>query len=345
MTALRAEPTAAPAGETAPPPEFRAVAPGVWTARLPLPYRLNHVFVYLLDTDDGRLLVDCGIGTEAGLAVWQDLLQRLPDGPPIRRILVTHYHPDHLGAAGWLAERLGARLSMSEAEWLTARALLGQTRAVWAAAARPYWRLAGLSADTMALLEDRGSSYIQQVQPLPPQVDVIGAGWRLATPQGRWTSFTVSGHSPAQLCLARDDASLLLAGDHLLPRISPNVSAWASDPLEDPLGKFQRTLRRLMALPPGMLVLPGHGPSFTGAAARAAELLAHHEERLALLESHAQGGAFTVQAAVDLLFRPGLDAHQTGFAVGEALAHLNRLVATGRLIRRESDGVWQFSRP
>lgn len=313
-----------------------AIAAGLLWVRMPLPYALDHVNLWLLDEGDGWTLVDTGHGDEATRAAWDALAEPVLRGQPIRRVICTHHHPDHLGLAGWMAERWGAELWCTRAEWLEGRMRTLRKLREDRAAAKAFFRRAGIPGTQLAALIDRCSAYPDNVAPVPLTYRRLKDGDELTAGGLRWRVVVGRGHAPEHACLFAPAARLLVSGDQLLPSISPNVSVQPHEPDEDPLAEFLASLEALRAVPAETLVLPSHGAPFVGLHRRCDELVRHHQQRLeAVLSACARPRtAFEVMAT---LFERALDPHQTTFAIGEAIAHLNRLVALG-LVRRARPG-------
>jgi glyoxylase-like metal-dependent hydrolase (beta-lactamase superfamily II) len=309
------------------------VAPGVLWARLPLPYALDHVNVWLLADGDGWTLVDTGQDDGATRAAWDRLAANVLRGRPIRRVISTHHHPDHLGLTGWMARRFGAELWTTRGEWLYGRASslrgLRETRAV----TREYCRRAGITEGLDELVECC-RSYPDSVQ-VPPSFRRIRAGEEIGVGGVRWRVLVGGGHSPEHACLLAPERGLLISGDQVLPHITPNVSVWPEAPEEDPLRDFLATLDELRAVPGNPLVLPSHGRPFVGLGGRCDELALHHHARLEAVLA-ACGRPRTAFEVMQVLFDRPLDPHQTSFAIGEAIAHLNHLAAEGRVRRERS---------
>ncbi len=316
---------------------------GLLWIRLPLPYRLNHVNVWAIDDGDGWAVVDTGLADDRTRGIWDDLLVGPLLGRPVKRVIATHFHPDHIGLAGWLTERAGAHFAASLADWLFARALSTDSSPGLAASMESFYRRAGLDAETLAAIVARGNSYARSVDMIPPTLTRLRHGDSLAIGGNTWRVITGGGHTPESVCLYRTETPLLISGDQVLPRISPNISVWPNEPDADPLRDFLASFDALLALPENVLVLPSHGRPFRGLHRRLAALRNHHEERLAEIGAFCRIPRTAAQVA-DRLFGGGLDPHQAVFAVGEAVAHLNHLLRRGTLERRnEPTGIDRYN--
>ena len=329
------------------PPEPGAmmeVVPGIWWLRLPLPFRLNHVNVYLIEDGDGFALVDCGIDDRPTREIWTALLAGVLADKPIRRIIVTHFHPDHVGAAAWLAETCGVPLEMSETEYLLALALTLDPGALEAGPYRHFYTSNGLGAELTDLVVTQGHRYLRMVSGLTPTFRRIIAGDRLRIGTRSFEVMTGGGHAAEQIMLHCAADNLFLSADQVLARISPNVSVHARDPEGDPLGIYLRSLRDVAAaVSADALVLPGHDLPFVGLHARVDGMRAHHEGRCAEIAEACRAGPRSAAELIAVLFRRELDPHQTGFAFTEAMAHVNYMHRRGRLVRqRDRDGVDRF---
>jgi glyoxylase-like metal-dependent hydrolase (beta-lactamase superfamily II) len=331
-----------PFGETPAAGEAMPVAPGVAWLRMPLPFALDHINLWLLDDGAAVVAVDTGFGLPEVRAHWEHILAAA--GRPLSRIVVTHCHPDHLGLAAWLAARDGAPIHMTQGEFLGGHALWHQLPGYSVADMVAQFRTHGLDEPRLDALLQRGNGYRRGVPELPRAYRRMFDGDTLAIGAHAWRVIVGYGHAPEHASLYCEALGVLISGDMLLPRISTNVSVYAATPDDDPLGDFLASLHRIKDLPEETLVLPSHGRPFRGLRARIEQLEAHHRERCAALmaEIHAPRSAGEL---LSTLFARELDTHQVMFAMGEAIAHLNYLVRRGALHRRvDCDGMIRFER-
>lgn len=330
---------ASAAARVARPPSGGAVeiVPGVVWLRLPLPYALNHVNVWLLDEGDGWTAIDTGHGDEATRAAWEAIARTVLRGLPVRRVICTHHHPDHLGLSAWMATRWGAELWCTRTEWLEGRAQSLRPLAETQAVAASFYRAAGVPEAELPRLLECCRSYPDNVA-VAPSYRRLRDGDEVLAGGVRWRVVVGRGHAPEHACLSAPERGLFVSGDQVLPSISPNVSIWPSEQGEEPLGEFLATLEALRAVPPDTLVLPSHGSPFVGLPRRCEELLRHHRARLDAVRAACEAPR-TAYEVMEVLFERALDPHQTTFGIGESMAHLNHLVAGGRLRRIGTPGA------
>jgi len=330
------------------------VADGIRWVRLPLPFALDHVNVWLMrDAIEGRegwTVIDCGISRDEVKAMWEQVFAQALDGLPVLRVLVTHMHPDHVGLAHWICTRWQAPLWMTMTDYAVARLWSNTTDqgaqdGPGGAGAAEHFARNGLT-DPQALdsVRQRHDYYPSLVPDVPQtfyrimdgdHIDIGGCDWRVIVGYG---------HAPEHASLYSAARKVLIAGDMVLPRISTNVSVFAHEPLANPLPLYLNSLNAYDGLPQDTLILPSHGRPFRGLHERIAQQHAHHAARL---QDVMQACAQEPRSAADILpilFHRKLDHHQLTFAMGEALAHLHALYFEGKL-RRDAgkDGVWRFA--
>lgn len=334
-----------PLGHSAPAAgTITLLADGVRWTRSPVPGSLDHINLWILDDGEGVALVDAGLDIPPARSAWEALFDGPLAGRGVTRLIVTHFHPDHLGLAGWLAERFVARLWMTRGEWLFARMLTADVRDTPPAEALAYWRAAGWADERIAAEAQKGwGRFASVVSPVPVSFIRLQDGQMLRIGSRDWRVVTGSGHSPEHACLVDDAGKLMIAGDQVLPRITSNVSLSLSEPEADPLGEWLASIEKLRRLPDDLLVLPSHGEPFTGLHARLDALAAGHRGRLDALAEHLS----EPRRAVDcfgILFGRKIEDGSFGLATGEAMAHLRRLEIEGRASREVREGVHFYSR-
>lgn len=320
--------------------ETLQVAPGVHWIRMPLPFALNHINLWLIEDGDGVAIVDTGFGLDATRDAWDTILTRL--GKPVTQIIVTHCHPDHLGLAQWLSKKTGAAVAMTHGKFLAGHALWHQLPGYNVETMLAQFRLHGLDEARCLALGERGNAYRRGVPDLPSSYRRLYEGDRLVIGGREWRVITGFGHSPEHVSLHCAAVDILISGDMLLPRISTNVSVFAATPNDDPLGRFLHSIQSFRQLPETSVVLPSHGSPFRNIGLRVDQLVEHHDARCAELlasctEPRCAGELLTT------LFPRELDTHQVMFAMGEAIAHLNHLERKGDVRRSVGgDGIVRF---
>jgi len=322
------------------------VAEGVLWAALPLPSAmrgLGWINLYALDDGDGWTLIDTGLDWAEGRAAIEALIAGPLGGGPVRRVLLTHHHPDHAGLAGWFAAR-GAEIWASRVAWLTARMLVLDEQDAPSAEQVLFRRRAGLRGAALERYATaRPFNFADCVAPIPLGFRAIEDETTLIAGGRAWTVRLGEGHAPGHVTLWSGDG-LMIAGDQVLPGISPNIGVYPTEPEADPLSGWLATCRRFSALGLDPLVLPGHRLPFRGLRARLAQLIDNH---IAALDRIEAALAPAPAAAVDLfetLYRRPIGEGEFGLALVEAVAHLNHLHATGRVGRvLDGDGAWRYS--
>ena len=357
MTAAADPPLLYPWGDALPEPgRAIEVAPGVLWLRLPLPFVLDHINLWLLrDTLDGRegwTVVDCGLDNPASRRAWEQVFADVLGGLPVLRVVVTHMHPDHIGLAHWLCERWSTprhecRLWISGTDWNAARVACHAPVGWGGDSAVRFFEHHGLR-DPQALQAVRGrrGHYSTLVPDVPATFHRLMDGLALQIGGQTWHCIAGYGHAPEHIALHCPALDVLISGDMVLPRISTNVSVYDIEPEGNPLQLFLDSLQRLRGLAGDPLVLPSHGKPFRGLRTRIDALVRHHDERLEIARQACAQAPCSAADLLPQLFRRELDAHQKTFALGESVAHLHVLRARGELqAHDDADGVRRFAVP
>ena len=326
--------------ETAPAPGVAVlVAPGIEWLCMPLPFALNHINLWLLADGDGYAAVDTGFAQDPIKEAWKSALVERR----LTRCIVTHCHPDHLGLAAWLEQETGAGLWIAQGEYLAAHMMVEQIAGYKISAMVEFFRRHGLDQARIDGLVARGNGYKKGVPAIPATYHRLFDKQVLNIGDHEWRTIVGHGHAPEHMSLYCAELGVLISGDMLLPRISTNISVMASTPHADPLGLFLDSIDKFRVLPADTLVLPSHGRPFRGLHARVDQLHAHHAERCEVLIDACRGKAHSAAGLIGVLFGRELpDPHQTMFAMGEAIAHLNYLEHAGKLQRIEENGLVRF---
>ena len=319
------------------------VAPGVLWLRLPLPFVLDHINVWALRDGDRWTVVDTGVRSRDAMAAWESAFEGPLEGLPVRRVLVTHMHPDHVGLAGWLTSRFRCPLWMSRLEYITCRMLVADTGREAPEDGVQWYRAAGWDEAMISVYRERFGGFGKAVHHLPDSYRRLQDGQTLQIGRHDWRVVTGCGHSPEHACLWNEALGVLISGDQVLPRISSNVSVWPTEPDADPLSDWLASLAKLKReIPADALVLPSHGLPFTGLHDRLDALDRGHEKSLIRLARMLDGEPRRTVDVFPALFARTIGEGLMGMATGEAAAHLNCLLGRGLASRTadESGVMW-----
>ena len=321
------------------------VADGVLWIRMPLPMALDHVNLYALDDGDSWTLIDAGVYSKRSVALLEKILVGPLEGRPVSRLVLTHQHPDHVGAAGWFKAR-GAEILTSRTAFLMSRMLILDEQPTATPESIGFWTEAGMAPSIMQKrMAERPFNFADICHPLPvgyhrlQQGDVFYAGGRT------WDIHVGHGHAPEHLTFWSRDDNLVIAGDQILPSISPNVGVHATEPDADPLGDWMESCERFQQLARDEhFVLGGHKLPFTGLPLRMHQLIENHHGGLRRLLDHLDTPKTAVECFAPL-FKRTIDGGTYGLALAEAVAHLNHLFQKGQVTRHQrDDGAWLWQR-
>jgi glyoxylase-like metal-dependent hydrolase (beta-lactamase superfamily II) len=298
------------------------LAGGIRRLTFPLPFGIDHVHCYLLPGSDGWTLVDTGLGLPDAAARWEEAL----DGLEVARIVITHFHPDHAGGGQDAQALTGAGVHQGADDYEQCLRVWGTDD--WSERLADYLQRHGLPEQVAGELRHESRTFAPFIR-FARDPRLLGEGDEL----DGWRVLDLPGHADGHICLERD--GVLVAGDHLLGVITPTVGLYP-DSRPDPLADYQASLRRTIELAP-QLALPGHGDPVRDPAARAREILEHHERRLDQTAAALGSDPRSAYEASVVLFGLSLDASGRRFALAETLAHLERLVREDRAGRTGDD--------
>lgn len=341
------------------PGELMTLRPGLHWLRMPMPFALNHINLWALDDEDGTqpgwTIVDAGVATDTIREAWRSLWADPLAGKPLTRMLVTHMHPDHVGNAQWLIDHFSAagspaRLWMSAGDHFAAQLACESTTGFGGPRSADFFRAHGLNQpDDVEKIRARSGYFKSLVPEVPYDYRRLMDGMTVRIGERDWRCIAGYGHSPEHIALFNERDGLLISGDMLLPSISTNVSVVDLEPEGDSLGLFLSSLDKMHNLPADTLALPSHGLPFTGIHLRIQQLRDHHQARLDEVLDACTQQPSSAADMLPVLFKRQLDLHQTTFAMGESIAHLNYLWHRGQLTRhqsrdRDTQGTWLYAR-
>ena len=321
------------------------ILPGIHWIRMPISLKdstLSHVNIYLIAGDNGWLLVDTGWNTDRSFSTLHNYLVKIGAGfGDIKQIVVTHVHPDHYGMAGRIKGLSGATIAMHHIEkgfigprYIDMNELLMQTDRMLIDS--------GVPRDIADELRDASLDVERYIVPALPDI-TLRDGQEIETGRFTFQVIWTPGHSSGHICLYEKEQKLLLSGDHILPRITPNISLNPQS-IENPLGRYIRSLEELRRLEV-RLTLPGHDRPFTRLIPRIDELIAHHAFRnTEILEAISYRARTPYEIAQKVTWGDNSDwkdlppFHQR-MAVFETLAHLEMMAAESRVDKLPRNGI------
>jgi len=327
------------------PPENGAVqqvAEGLLWLRMPLPFGLDHINLYLLRHGDGWVAVDTGLNNDQTREVWKALFDTALGGLPLVAVICTHFHSDHVGVLGWLSERFQCPVFMSASEYQAMHQLGNQSDDGSRWAFHEHYRRAGFTTEqTEALFPLLGSAHFRPQ--VPTSFRRLSEGSQLTIGGRRWEVRIGRGHSPEHACLYCAEDNLLISGDQVLPRITSSVCVQVTEPDADPLRDWLESVESLRSVPDSVLVLPAHERPFFNLHLRLDQLRDHHQVHLQrMLDACAEPR--TAMQLMAVLFPTVKGRFDELMAIGETLAHVNYLIAQGQLVREETAGVFRYGR-
>ena len=318
--------------------ELFKIAEGVYWLRMPLPFKLDHINLWVLEEDDGWTIVDTGIFSEAVKGHWRTIFETYLEGKPITRVIATHLHTDHTGLAGWIAQEWGCELWMSRSDFYMCKTMAADGPSDVPEDAIRFYRRAGFTEQRLDRYRERFGQFGANIAPLPAGYRRISEGQYMDIDGREWRAVIGHGHAPEHVCLYCPELKIIIGGDQLLPKITPNVSVQPSEPYANPLRDWISSCGRFRELlPPNLLVLPAHENLYEGVHERLTALIDWHEVALEKLYDLCS----EPKRAVDVfpaLFKSTINEGSYFPATGEALAHLHCALERRTLTVEEDEG-------
>lgn len=309
--------------------------------RMPLPFELDHINLYLLKDGDGHALVDTGIGTSTTEAHWHTIFDQL--GTQLTKVIVTHMHPDHIGMAGWLTEKFKVPLYMSHDEYFVARSIFAGAQGASQWQDEQFYIRCGFDEDYIQKVLSNRKGMKAVIRPIPLSFERLSEGDTIQIGKHNWKIMIGRGHSPEHICLYNEQQHWLISGDHILPKISPNIGVYSTEPNANSLQKYLTTLPQFLELPADTRVFPSHKEPITGLHTRVQELIDHHHNHLHHLKVFCETPRTAIEC-LPVLFKRELSHHNMFFAIAECLSHLNYLMHSKHVIRRISEtGAYNYT--
>ena len=337
------------------PGTTREVVPSVCWLTMPMGGSLNHINLYLLEDRDGWYVVDTGLGNAQTRKLWHAVFDSALGGKPVKGVICTHMHPDHIGQAGMIVDHFRCPLYMTRAEYYQARsfATMGYSASGSSWQGEQFYHRYGMPVGHMqrmrAMWESRagrmakgGSSAMTMPSAMPMGYRRLEDGDILTVGEHDWHVVVGAGHSPEHACLHCHGLGVMISGDQILPVITSNVSVHPTEPEANPLKAWMESHDKFLDTPERTLVLPAHNLPFYGVRERLRDLISHHEDRMLAIEESCEQPQ-TAKDLLPVLFKRELDARQTMMALGEAIAHCHLLMHRNRLQRSlDEDGRYRF---
>ena len=315
------------------------VAEGVFWVRVPMPIALDHINLWLLKDGDGWVIVDSGLDDQSCKDVWEIVFDSFLKPELVNKIIITHFHPDHIGLAAWLAGKCDCKIWITEGEFWHYHEIVTRDSEMHAHEVDAFISELGFNRKNIGMylsfykMDDKPKE--SRVQ--PEQCVFIKEGDELIIGDHTWRIVMGNGHSPEHACLYCPQIETLIAGDQALPRISSNISVYIINKHKDPLGDWLDSCAKLRdEISSDTLILPSHQEPFYGLDLRMQQLIDDHHAQLNRLRLRAAEPTTTDQAR-RVLFDRELSDFEVLMATGEALSHINYLWHRGELEKTQRD--------
>ena len=311
---------------------------GIYWVKLLLPSMISHVNAYILDDEDGISIIDTGISCVSCKESWTHILTHNFKNKTIKRIIITHHHPDHIGLLGWFKKKFNTEIWTSRSSWLTGRMLTLDTKNEVSIESLNFWLSAGMPSEIIEKKRfEKPFNFSDYVDKIPLGYRRIVEEEPLLIGNKKWFVKLCNGHAPEQIFLFCPDLKVIISGDQILPGISPNLSVYPTEPLANPLAEYLEDCEKLLNIEDlGYLVLPGHNLPFYGFNTRVEQLINHHQSALKRIQKYIDKTPKSAYDIFPVLFKRKIKNYELTLALGESVAHLNYLFKMG-IIKKEVD--------
>ena len=320
--------------------ESLKIADGLTWVRMPLPMSLNHINLWLIGENNDQTLVDTGMHLPEVVEKWTALINK--ESFSIKRVFITHMHPDHVGMGGWFVDQHNCEFMMSRTDYLQCRVLSADKTGNVPQVAIDFYKKAGMKEEALERYVSRFGFFGSIIYPLPSSYQRVKDGDIFNFGEREWKVLEGSGHTMEHLCLYSLDEEYLISGDQILPTISSHVGVFPTEPEANPLEDWINSCKRLKSqVNEEVLVLPAHGRPFIGAHKRLDALINLHEANLESLHDLLKEPRKATET-FSVLFNREIDENNFLMALGESLAHLNCLEHRGSISKDLIDGVYHY---
>ncbi len=300
---------------------------GIYWVKFLLPSMISHVNAYILEDKDGITIIDTGLSCAPCLKIWRHILSNEFKNKDIKRVIVTHHHPDHIGLMGWFKHNFNSEIWTSRSSWLMGRMLTLDKKKVVSKETLSFWMSAGMPQEILHKKSlEPPFNFRDFVENIPLGYRRIIDNEVLIIGNNKWHVKLIDGHAPEQVILFCPDLKIFISGDQILPGISPNLSVYPTEPTANPVADYIEGCENLLKInDSGYLVLPGHNLPFYGLNTRIKQLVNHHRSALKRIEDFINEKPKSAYDIFLPLFKRKINNSEMVLALGESVAHLNFL--------------------
>ncbi len=305
--------------------EATQIYDGVYWIRMALPMLIDHVNIYVLEESDGLTIVDTGLNCSDCRLAWKEILSTKFSKKIVKKIVITHHHPDHIGLLGWFAERYDIEVLISRTSWLLARMLYLENQEKPSAQALDFWKKAGMEKKLFEKKRNaKPFNFSDGVASFPLGFKALNQGDEISLGGKKWRVEIGQGHAPDHITLWGIDSTLIFSGDQVIPGISSNLGVYPTEPLLDTVGLWLASCRRFLSLSKSdHFVLPGHKVPFYGLSIRLKQLIDNHVQAIERIEKKLLTRDCTAVDLFEPIFRRNISEQEYGLALAEAVGHIN----------------------